>query len=148
MALLFLIKKYVVVFVLDTLQIFQTKNILKMWFLPSVNSPKLFSTFLLVIFGKSVYNLKTWFLKLKYFEGFPSLPFPLHLNEVKFEFHPVCSLLSSFMYNNVWKSAQYAQFHFLMYSSSKKKRNTSIYFNANYRREMKLVPIIMDYCLL
>ena len=30
----------------------------------------------------------------------------------------------------------------------KKKRNTSIYFNTNYRTEMKLVPIIMDYCLL
>ena len=31
----------------------------------------------------------------------------------------------------------------------KKKGNTLIYFNANYRREMKLViPIIMDYCLL
>ena len=28
-----------------------------------------------------------------------------------------------------------------------KKRNTSIYFNINYRIEMKLVPIIMDYCL-
>ena len=26
----------------------------------------------------------------------------------------------------------------------KKKRNTPIYFNAKYRREMKLVPIIMD----
>ena len=36
----------------------------------------------------------------------------------------------------------------LMYSSSKKKRNTPIYFIANYRREMKLVPIIMNYCLL
>ena len=37
-----------------------------------------------------------------------------------------------------------------MYNSSKKKkkRNTPIYFNANYRTEMKLVPIIMDYCLL
>ena len=35
-----------------------------------------------------------------------------------------------------------------MYSSSKKKRNTPIYFNTNYRREMKLVPIIMNYCLL
>ena len=35
-----------------------------------------------------------------------------------------------------------------MYSSSKKKRNTPIYFSANYRREMKLVPIIMNYCLL
>ena len=35
-----------------------------------------------------------------------------------------------------------------MYSRSKKKRNTLIYFNANYRREMKLVPIIMDNCLL
>ena len=30
----------------------------------------------------------------------------------------------------------------------KKKRNTPIYFNTNYRTEMKLVPIIMDYCLL
>ena len=30
----------------------------------------------------------------------------------------------------------------------KKKRNTSIYFNANYRTEMKLVPVIMGYCLL
>ena len=30
----------------------------------------------------------------------------------------------------------------------KKKKNTSTYFNTNYRREMKLVPIIMDYCLL
>ena len=35
-----------------------------------------------------------------------------------------------------------------MYSSSKKKRNTPIYFNTNYRTEMKLVPIIMDYRLL
>ena len=35
-----------------------------------------------------------------------------------------------------------------MYSRSKKKQNTPIYFNANYRTEMKLVPIIMDYCLL
>ena len=36
------------------------------------------------------------------------------------------------------------------YSRSKKekKRNTPIYFNTNYRTEMKLVPIIMDYCLL
>ena len=30
----------------------------------------------------------------------------------------------------------------------KKPRNTPIYFNANYRTEIKLVPIIMDYCLL
>ena len=29
----------------------------------------------------------------------------------------------------------------------KKKRNVPIYFNASYRTEMKLVPIIMDYCL-
>ena len=28
------------------------------------------------------------------------------------------------------------------------KRNTPIYFYKNYRTEMKLVPIIMDYCLL
>ena len=30
----------------------------------------------------------------------------------------------------------------------KKERNTPIYFNTNYRTEMKLVPVIMDYCLL
>ena len=28
------------------------------------------------------------------------------------------------------------------------KRNIPIYFNSNYRTEMKLVPIIMEYCLL
>ena len=46
----------------------------------------------------------------------------------------------------------YERIHYLflalMYSRSNKKRNTPIYFNTNYRREMKLVPIIMDYCLL
>ena len=30
----------------------------------------------------------------------------------------------------------------------KKKRNTPIYFNTNYRTEMKLVLIIVDYCQL
>ena len=34
-----------------------------------------------------------------------------------------------------------------MYRWLKKKRN-NIYFTTNYRTEMKLVPIIMDYCLL
>ena len=29
-----------------------------------------------------------------------------------------------------------------------KKRNIPMYFNTNYHTEMKLVPIIMDYCLL
>ena len=33
----------------------------------------------------------------------------------------------------------------IMYSRSK---NTPTYFTTNYRTEMKLVPIIMDYCLL
>ena len=28
------------------------------------------------------------------------------------------------------------------------KNSTRIYFNTNYRTEMTLVPIIMDYCLL
>ena len=32
--------------------------------------------------------------------------------------------------------------------SKKRKRNTPIYFNTNSRTKMKLVPIIMDYCLL
>ena len=31
--------------------------------------------------------------------------------------------------------------------SRSKKRNTPIYFNRNYRTEMKLAPTIMDYCL-
>ena len=34
-----------------------------------------------------------------------------------------------------------------MYSRYK-KRNTPIYFNTNYRTEMKLLPVIKDYCLL
>ena len=36
----------------------------------------------------------------------------------------------------------------LSIEGKKKKRNTPIYFNTNYRKEMILVPIIMDYCLL
>ena len=35
-----------------------------------------------------------------------------------------------------------------MYSRSNKKRNTPIYFNTNYHTRMKMVPIIMDQCLL
>ena len=35
----------------------------------------------------------------------------------------------------------------IMYNRSKKKRNIPIYFNTNYRTEMKLV-VIMVYCLL
>ena len=35
-----------------------------------------------------------------------------------------------------------------MYSRLKKKGNTFISFDTNYHVEMKLVPIIMDYCLL
>ena len=41
----------------------------------------------------------------------------------------------------------------LMHTRSKKqnrnqnqKHNTSIYFITNYRREIKLAPVIMDYC--
>ena len=36
---------------------------------------------------------------------------------------------------------------FCKYTVGKKKWNTPIYFNTNYHTEMKLVPIIMDYCL-
>ena len=35
-----------------------------------------------------------------------------------------------------------------MYRQSKKKKKNLIYFNTNYRTEMKLVPVIMDYYLL
>ena len=33
-------------------------------------------------------------------------------------------------------------------NNNKKKRNIPIYFSTNYRAEIKLVPIIMDYSLL
>ena len=36
----------------------------------------------------------------------------------------------------------------MTYNRSKNKRNTIIYFNTNYRKGMKVVPIIVDYCLL
>ena len=35
-----------------------------------------------------------------------------------------------------------------MYIRSKKNENTFTYFVQNYRTKMKLVPIIIDYCLL
>ena len=33
-------------------------------------------------------------------------------------------------------------------TTTTKKRNTRINLNTNYRREMNLIPINMDYCLL
>ena len=36
----------------------------------------------------------------------------------------------------------------MLYTAGQKKSNTLIYFNTNYRREMKLVPINKNYCLL
>ena len=35
----------------------------------------------------------------------------------------------------------------LIDSRLKKKQSTPIIFKTNYRREIKLIPIIMDYCL-
>ena len=46
----------------------------------------------------------------------------------------ICLIIISGLFNNV--------------QSAKKKRNTLIYSNTNYRTEMKLVPIIIDYYLL
>ena len=43
------------------------------------------------------------------------------------------------------------EFYFVlifMYSRSRNKRNTPIYFNTNYCNGMKLVPIIIYYCVL
>ena len=37
---------------------------------------------------------------------------------------------------------------YIQYTQSVKKKITLIYFNTNYPTEMKLVPIIVDYCLL
>ena len=58
----------------------------------------------------------------------------------------------SFFYNAGVNVSTFAEF-MLKYTVSqkkrkKRKRNTPIYFNTNYRLEMKLVPIVMDYCLL
>ena len=39
-----------------------------------------------------------------------------------------------------------ATLHAQSVKKRKEKRNTPIYFNTNYRTEMKMVPIIMDYC--
>ena len=58
---------------------------------------------------------------------------------------------SKFKYTNDYISCmkiKWIGLRIKMYSSSNKKRNTPIYFNTNYRREMKLVPIIVDCCLL
>ena len=38
--------------------------------------------------------------------------------------------------------------HFSKFMFSRSKKSTLIYFNTNYRTEMKLVPIIMVYYLL
>ena len=49
------------------------------------------------------------------------------------------------------ESYSFALFEFFcvcMNSPVKKKRNTLINSNTNYRREMKLMPVNMDYCLL
>ena len=51
-----------------------------------------------------------------------------------------------FMSNNFFKYRDSPILN--LYSRSKKKRNTPIYFSTNYLTEMKMVPIIMDYCLL
>ena len=52
-------------------------------------------------------------------------------------------ILKRIFFNNKF----YTPWH-KMYSRSKEKWNTPIYFNTNYRTEMKRVPVIVDYCLL
>ena len=51
--------------------------------------------------------------------------------------HPTTSLFSLLHFQNCTVGQK-----------KKEKRNTRIYFNTNYHTEMKLAPIIMDYCLL
>ena len=41
----------------------------------------------------------------------------------------------------------YSRFKKKKKKERKKKRTIPIYFHTNYRKEMKLVPIIMDFCL-
>ena len=58
-------------------------------------------------------------------------------------------LTKHFLYSNLfYRFICIKNVLFLLYIKSKKKRNTPIFFNTNYRTEMKLVPIIMDYCLI
>ena len=66
---------------------------------------------------------------------FGTLGFLFTITRLDVYYHPL-KLLPSFM-----KHPVYVQ-------SVKKKSNTRIHSNTNYRIEMKLVPIIMDYCLL
>ena len=42
----------------------------------------------------------------------------------------------------------YQAFHVQSVKKRKKKRNTPFNFSSNYLREMKLVPINIDFCLL
>ena len=49
----------------------------------------------------------------------------------------------------IWSKHLYVQSDsFKCAAGQEKKRNTPIYFNTSYRREMKLVSIIMNDCLL
>ena len=54
------------------------------------------------------------------------------------------------LYMNIFLNFTSSLTFYLVYVQSvkKKKKKTPIYFNTNYCTEMKLVPTIMDYCLL
>ena len=57
-------------------------------------------------------------------------------------------------YNNKASTKELAKFskcafrNFFVQEKCTVGRNTLIYFNTNYRTEMKLGPVIMDYCVL
>ena len=53
-----------------------------------------------------------------------------------------------FIFRNKCFMLKLSKWKFYMYRRSKQKQNTPIYFNTNYRTEMKLISIFMDYCLL
>ena len=75
------------------------------------------------------------------------------LSQEKIMFFTHFFKLTYYVSHKISRSFNFPFFYFLTVHiqctvGEKNKRNTPIYFITNYRTEMKLVPIIMDYCLL
>ena len=60
----------------------------------------------------------------------------------------LCHLPIIYKHHNFIQILKEERLRHYKYCRSKKKRNIPIYFNTNYRTEIKLIPIIMDYCQL
>ena len=62
--------------------------------------------------------------------------------------HFACCQLNKCDHSDEFKSKSTLMLWIFWCTVDEKKWNPPIYFNTNYRREMKLVPIIIYYCLL